>query len=72
MRHLLLSSAVVFVFALSGCLRQDFNLCEDVPPHPECADGGSDAGSDAGTDAGSDAGTDAGAGAGSDAGRDAG
>ena len=47
MRRLLTMSALLFVFALPGCIRMDFNLCEDVPPHPECSDAGSDAASDA-------------------------
>jgi len=55
---------------LSGCIRMDFDLCDDDPPHPECADAGQDGGTDAG--ASSDSGSDAGADAGSDAGADAG
>ncbi|MCB9593059.1 MAG: hypothetical protein H6719_10030 [Sandaracinaceae bacterium] len=80
MRRLLL--AALLTTSLGGCIRHEFDLCAETPPHPDCSDAGDgtdagpgptpDAGTDAGSDAGSDAGTDAGSDAGTDAGSDAG
>ena len=43
--------AALLAIALSGCIRMDFNLCDDDPPHPECLDAGTDAAVDGGPDA---------------------
>ena len=71
MRGLLI---VLLPFLLSGCIRFDFDLCADEPPHPDCVDSGPprDSGVDAGADSGVDAGTDSGVDAGTDSGVDAG
>lgn len=34
----------VVLLALSGCLRVTYDRCSELPPHPDCADGGTDAG----------------------------
>lgn len=57
---------LALLLPLSGCIRYEYDLCDDPMPHPDCAaldggeveeDGGADAGApDAGApDAGSDA-----------------
>lgn len=45
--------ALTIVLALGGCLRNKYDLCGEVNPHPECDAGAAprDAGSDAGSDA---------------------
>ena len=43
--------AALLTIALSGCVRIDFNLCDDDPPHPECLDAGTDAAVDGALDA---------------------
>ena len=58
-RHVLITIGVLLVTALGGCLRVEFDRCDDEP-HPDCAllDGASDAGADASApDASADAGT---------------
>jgi hypothetical protein len=52
-RHLLIALIVVCLVAMSGCLRLEFDLCDDPDPPPEC---GLDAGADAGIDGGPDGG----------------
>ena len=42
MRRLL--AIVAFALALPACLRIRYDRCEEIPPHPECADAGVDAG----------------------------
>ncbi len=64
-RHLLtITIALALGFAASGCLRQNFDLCDEDPPHPDCAriDAGPDAGLDGGAADGgaADGGDDAG------------
>lgn len=59
-RHVLITLLALLVVALSGCLRVEFDRCDDDEPHPDCAllDGASDAGADASApDASADAGT---------------
>ena len=45
----------VVLLALSGCLRVTYDRCSELPPHPDCGDGGTDAAArdDASTDAAS-------------------
>ncbi len=59
---LLLALALALATLASGCIRHEFDLCLEDPPHPDCVDGGepTDAGSDAGVDAATDAAVDAG------------
>lgn len=74
MPRTLLALALGIALALGGCLRNKYDLCGEIDPHPECDAGAPprDAGSqeDAGSDAGSpeDAGSDEDAGAPDDAG----
>lgn len=36
-RYLLSAVAIALALAASGCLRQNFDLCAEDPPHPDCA-----------------------------------
>lgn len=64
MARLLLSAAALGLALLaSGCLRQNFDLCQGEDPHPDCVlvdasrpDAGPDAEADADADAALDAG----------------
>jgi hypothetical protein len=51
--------AVVIGMLASGCLRNKFDLCAQLPPDPNCAylDASTDASADAGLDASIDAAT---------------
>ena len=48
MRRRFLMLLVVFAaLTLGGCLRLEFDLCDQDPPHPDCLDGSIDGGEDA-------------------------
>jgi hypothetical protein len=48
-RYVLIAALLALAAALGGCLRVEFDRCDDDEPHPDCAllDGATDAGADA-------------------------
>jgi len=50
LRRATLALAVALPLSLAGCIRLNFDLCDQDPPHPDCLDGGADAGVDSGPD----------------------
>ena len=48
-RYVLIAALLALAAALGGCLRVEFDRCDDDEPHPDCAllDGATAAGADA-------------------------